>query len=89
MKRPINLLWSQSLKHVMDQQKINVGTLSERVGVSEQAIYKWLSGGTITLSSLERVAFALDVPPWRLLGGQVGSRAGIDTWFEARHRSEA
>jgi len=57
------------LKSKMQNQRLSQTELSTRMGISQNAVYKWLNGGTITMDNAIKLADVLGVEPaWLLFG---------------------
>ncbi len=54
------------IKEVLKEKGITQQELADMVGVSYQSIKQTLNAPSVTTSTLERIATALDVPIWQL-----------------------
>lgn len=54
------------IKEVLKEKGITQQELADKVGVSYQSIKQTLNAPSVTTSTLEKIATALDVPLWQL-----------------------
>lgn len=54
------------IKEVLKEKGMTQQELADMVGVSHQSIKQTLNASSVTTSTLEKIAIALDVPIWQL-----------------------
>ena len=71
------------IKYVLKEKGISVRKLSERLGVTRDACYKYINGNP-TVSVLDKIAKALDVDIRALMEGKDG-----DSFCASKHHETA
>lgn len=54
------------IKDILKEKGLTQQELADKVGVSYQSIKQTLNASSVTTSTLEKIATALDVPMWQL-----------------------
>lgn len=54
------------IKELLKEKGLTQQDLAEKVGVSYQSMKQTLNASSVTTSTLEKIAIALDVPMWQL-----------------------
>lgn len=63
------MTFASRLKLEMEKRNLSQSALSDMLGVSQNAVYKWLNGGTISMENAIKLADFLDVEAaWLVFG---------------------
>lgn len=85
---PISNLFADSLHTQMRKQDFTVAAFAEACGVTENTIYRWRRGDSVTLDNIAKAANVLDVHPAALLGATRVHRDFSAMW-QARYKRKA
>ena len=76
----ISDLFADSLHTQMRKQDFTVAAFADACGVTENTIYRWRRGDSVTLDNIAKAANVLDVHPATLLGATRVHRDFVRLW---------
>ena len=76
----ISNLFADSLHTQMRKQDFTVAAFAALCGVTENTIYRWRRGDSVTLDNIAKAANVLDVHPATLLGATRVHRDFVRLW---------
>lgn len=66
------------IKEILKEKEITQQELANKIGVSYQSIKQTLNASSVTTSTLEKIAAALEVPMWQLFASPEEVKAESD-----------
>ena len=73
MQKNLNM---DKIKQALKSKGLTYSDLASKLGVSEQSVKQTINRDSISTSTLERIAQAIDVPAWTLIADAPNAMAG-------------
>jgi transcriptional regulator with XRE-family HTH domain len=85
----INNLFADSLHTHMRKRDFTVVAFAEACGVTENTVYKWRRGESVTLDNIAKAAHVLDVHPAAMLGATRVNSNYVQLWKRRPQKRKA
>jgi transcriptional regulator with XRE-family HTH domain len=85
----ISSLFADSLHTQMRRQDFTVAAFADACGVTENTIYRWRRGDSVTLDNIAKAAHVLDVHPATMLGATRVHRDFASLWGRRPRKRKA